>query len=676
VVFEDLHWVDAETQAVLEGLVGSLPGAHILLLVNHRPEYPHRRDSSPDHRTQRLEPLRDASAAELLDALLGADSSLEPLKQLVVERTDGNPFFVEETVRTLAETGALTGAPGAYRLAGALGTIQVPPTVRAVVAARIDRLAPEDKSLLQEASVIGTDVPWSLLAPVADVPEPALRERLGRLVAGEFLYETRLFPDLLYTFTHAITHDVAYGSLLSDRRRNLHARIAEAIEKLWPARPGEHTERLAHHSLRGEVWAKAEGYLRQAAARAIGRGALAEAASYLEQAVDALDHLPPGAAPVEEAIDLRLALRNALFALGRHERVIVHLEAAERLASDIGDAGRLARVLRYLSTHFLARGAYAQATEFGGRAVQTAVQAGDADLEREARLGLALVHYPRGECRQACDSLQHLAAEVGEDGPRPRLYGLMLFSVTTLAFLAPPLAERGRFDEAIAVADDALRRAEAREPRYSLPFAAWSAGYARLRRGDLGPAIEFLGMAADRSRTAGLPIVFPVSASMLGLAHALAGRHAEGVALLEEAVARAGTGWSHSLPFACLAEVYLLAGRAGDAAREATKALALARGKGERGIEAWILRALGEVGLRSDASPDIALGAFRDALALANELDMRPLGARCHLGIGQLFQRMGVAARAREHLTEAAEMLRSMAMHLWLEEAEASLAKA
>ncbi|HYB43153.1 MAG TPA: AAA family ATPase, partial [Candidatus Methylomirabilis sp.] len=224
VVFEDLHWVDAETQAVLEGLVGSLPGAHILLLVNHRPEYPHRWDSSPDHRTQRLEPLRDASAAELLDALLGADSSLEPLKQLVVERTDGNPFFVEETVRTLAETGALTGAPGAYRLAGALGTIQVPPTVRAVVAARIDRLAPEDKSLLQEASVIGTDVPWSLLAPVADVPEPALRERLGRLVAGEFLYETRLFPDLLYTFTHAITHDVAYGSLLSDRRRNLHAR--------------------------------------------------------------------------------------------------------------------------------------------------------------------------------------------------------------------------------------------------------------------------------------------------------------------------------------------------------------------------------------------------------------------------------------------------------------------
>jgi predicted ATPase/class 3 adenylate cyclase len=674
VVFEDLHWMDAESQAVLDGLVERLPGARVLLLVNYRPEYRHGWGASPHHRPGRLEPLHDDSATELLDALLGADSSLGPLKQLVIERTDGNPFFVEETVRTLVETGLLTGGAGAYRLAGALGSIQVPATVRAVVAARIDRLAPEDKSLLQDASVIGSDVPWALLTRITDLPEPMLRERIGRLVAGEFLYWRRLFPDLLYTFTHAITQDVAYGSLLNDRRRSLHARIVAAIEQLAPDRRGEHVERLAHHSLLGEAWAKAESYLRQAASRAIARGAPAEAAAYLEQAVDALDHLPRGAGTVEEAIDLRLGLRNALFALGQHERVFTHLQAAERLATEIGDARRLARVLRYLSTHFLAACAYARAIEYGERAVQTAASIGDVDLEREARLGLALVHYPQGDCRQACDSLERLAANLGDEGPRPRLYGIMLFSVATLGFLAPPLAERGRFDEAMAAADDALRRAEAHEPRYSLAFAAWSSGYTSLRRGDLGPATKMLELAVERSREAGLPIVFPAAASMLGLALALAGRHAEAIALLDEAVARTGSGWSHSRPLACLAEGHLLAGRGDEAQREALQALALARAKGERGIEAWILRLLGEIGLRGDTPPATALGAYRDALDLAGLLDMRPLAALCHLGMGKLHQRMGPPERAREHLTTAAAMLRRMGMRLWLEEAEASLA--
>ena len=675
-VLEDLHWVDAETQAVLDGVVGRLPGARVLLLVNYRPEYRHGWGTSPHYRAERLEPLRATSATELLDALLGADPSLDPLKRLVVERTDGNPFFVEETVRTLVETGRLAGTAGAYRLAGEVGSIQVPPTVRAVLAARIDRLAPGDKSLLQEASVIGTDVPLALLARVADLPEASLGERIGRLVAGEFLYETRLFPDLVYTFTHAITHDVAYASLLNDRRRNLHARIAEAIEELAPDRPGEHVERLAHHSLRGEVWPKAAGYLRQAATRAFGRGAVAEAATHLEQAIGALDHLPRNAATVQAAIDLRLGLRNALFAQGQHERVLPHLEAAEALATESGDAGRLARALRYLSTHYLARGDYARATLHGERAVETAASTGDADLEREARLGLALVHYPRGECRQACESLERLAADLGDEGPRPRFYGLMLFSVTTLAFLAPPLAERGRFDEAIAVAEDALRRAEAHEPHYSLPFAAWSAGYAHLRRGDLGPAMKMLELAVDRSRTSGLPVVYPAAASMLGLAHALAGRHAEAVALLDGAIARAGSGWSHSLPFACLAEVYLLAGRAGDAEREATRALEFARAKGERGVEAWILRLLGEVGLHADPPRASALDAYGEALDLAAQLDMRALAALCHLGMGALHQRLGAGARAREDLRTAAAMLQELGMTLWLEEAEARLATA
>ena len=231
-VFEDLHWIDAETQALLESLVDSLPTARLLLLVNYRPEYQHGWGSKTFYTQLRLDPLPPASADALLRALLGDDPSLAPLAPLLIARTAGNPFFLEESVRTLVETGVLVGEPGAYRLTQALPTVQVPATVQAVLAARIDRLPPEEKWLLQTAAVVGTEVPLPLLQAIAELPEATLHRGLAYLQAAEFLYETRLFPEQVYTFKHALTHEVAYGSLLLERRRVLHARIVEALEAL------------------------------------------------------------------------------------------------------------------------------------------------------------------------------------------------------------------------------------------------------------------------------------------------------------------------------------------------------------------------------------------------------------------------------------------------------------
>jgi predicted ATPase len=252
-VFEDLHWIDAETQALLDTLVESLPTARLLLLVNYRPEYQHGWGSKTYYAQLRLDPLPPASAGDLLQALLGEAPSLAPLTRLLSARTEGNPFFLEESVRTLVETGVLVGKPGAYQLAQAVPTIQVPATVQAVLAARIDRLPPEDKRLLQTAAVIGTEVPFALLQAIADVPEEVLHHGLAHLQAAEFLYETRLFPEREYTFKHALTHEVAYGGLLQERRRVLHAGIVAALEALPAERLAEQVERLAHHALRGEV---------------------------------------------------------------------------------------------------------------------------------------------------------------------------------------------------------------------------------------------------------------------------------------------------------------------------------------------------------------------------------------------------------------------------------------
>src|SRR5436309_3593997 len=276
-VFEDLQWVDAETQGLLDALVESLSTARILLLVNYRPEYGHGWGNKTYYSQLGLDPLPIESAEEVLRALLGEAEELDPLKHLLVERAEGVPLFLEESVRTLVESEAITGDRGAYRLARPFDTIRVPATVQAILAARIDRLSPEDKTLLQTAAVIGQDVPFALLKVVADLAEEALHAGLIRLQGSEFLYETKVIPEREFAFKHALSHEVAYAGLLQDRRRALHARIMAAIEQLHATRLIEHVHRLAHHALRCEVWDKAVAYFQQAGKKAAARSANGDA---------------------------------------------------------------------------------------------------------------------------------------------------------------------------------------------------------------------------------------------------------------------------------------------------------------------------------------------------------------------------------------------------------------
>jgi pimeloyl-ACP methyl ester carboxylesterase len=270
-VFEDLHWADDETLALLDGLVGSLPTSRMLLLVNYRPEFEHRWGGRTYYNQLRIDPLPVDNAEQLLGALLGDDRSLAALERNLIERTQGNPLFLEEAVRDLAETGVLVGEPGNYRLARDDGAIRLPDTVQAILAARIDRLPPEARQLLQRAAVIGQEVPLPVLETVADLSAEGVRERVGELQTAEMLHEARLFPDVAYTFKHALTHEMAYGSMLRETRRTLHRRVGEAIEAIYPDRLAELAEALTDHFERGEVWAQAARYALDAAEKAKSR---------------------------------------------------------------------------------------------------------------------------------------------------------------------------------------------------------------------------------------------------------------------------------------------------------------------------------------------------------------------------------------------------------------------
>jgi class 3 adenylate cyclase/tetratricopeptide (TPR) repeat protein len=676
IVFENLHWIDSETQAMLDTLVESLPAESLLLVVTYRPEYQHGWGGKTYYTDLRLDPLPPKSADELLTALLGSDPQLESLKRVLIERTEGNPFFLEESARTLVETGALAGDRGAYCLTTSTDTLTMPATIHSVLAARIDRLPAEDKRLLQAAAVIGKDVPIRLLEAVAEVSDETLGRLLSNLRAAEFLYETRLFPEVEYTFKHALTHDVAYGGILQSRRRALHGRIVETIETLYSERLAEQVDRLAHHAVRGEAWDKAVLYLRQAADKAAGRSAHRAAVRYVEEALVALTRVSPTPETTAQAIDLRFAIRNWLFALGEHAQIRAHLEEAQGLAQASEDVGRLAWTSVYMSNYFWREGDPEEAIALARRALAIADERHDAPLRVTANLRLGQAYHGRGDYRRATGYVRENVVALEGDF-NLALFGLAgLPSVFSRGFLVWSLAELGEFREGLALGEEAIRIADASQQMYSRAMAHFVLGFLHLQQGEPKRAASTLerGLAIQQSGE-----ILALRAMLLaGLGHTctLSGRSGEAVSLLEQSVEPSVFVRSpqHPFPFMFLGKAYLEAGRIEQSLAAASRCLELCRTRRDRGGQAWSLSLLAEIGLRLEPlDAERVLERWREAMALATELGMRPLISHCHLGLTTLYRRTGKTEQAHEHLTTATTMYREMDMRFWVEKAEAEM---
>src|SRR5262245_28629993 len=561
-IIEDLHWIDGETAALLDGLIDSLPTARFLLLVNYRPEHQHAWGSKTYYTQLRLDALPPESADELLLALLGADATVEPLRPILIARTGGNPLFLEECVWTLVETNVLVGERGAYRLSRPLDTIAVPATVQAILASRIDRLDSEDKQLLQTASVVGKDVPFALLLAVAELPEEDLRRGLGHLQAAEFLYEVNLFPDLEYTFKHALTHDVAYGGLLHERRRTLHARIVAAIEALHQDRLGEQIERLAHHALRGELR--------------------------------------------EKALHFQLKLGEVLRASkgsGADETAQAFARAVE-LCHEVGDRSRLGPALAGLWSCRLLRGKYSEARAladelralagadpnpvlgaFAARAVgMTAVHVGDFQAAR--------THLEHGLTLFSADE-HHLEA-LREYGANPR--------VSCLAYLGRTLWSLGYPDQALARNEEAVEEARARGSAFDVTVALSMRTSVRQLRGELAEMREATKVALEQAREQGVTYWLVRNGLLLQWVEAMTAPAEREKRIAEfrdslERYRRTGTMLGISWLLGLLAQTHAAAGQPLEGLRVLDNALAHVEKTGEHFDEAELRGLQGELTL-------------------------------------------------------------------------------
>jgi len=674
VVFEDLHWIDGETQTLLDTLVESLGSARLLLLVNYRPEYAHHWGSKTFYSQLRLDSLPAESAEQLLAALLGPAPDLEPLTRLLVKR--GNPFFLEETVRTMVETGALVGERGAYRLTRPVETLQVPASVQTILAARIDRLPMEEKQLLQTAAVLGKDFPYALLAAIADQSDDNLRQALVHLQEAEFIYETQLFPDLEYTFKHALTHEVSYGSLLQERRKSLHAKIISAIERLHVDRLSEQVERLAHHAVRGALWEQAARYCRQAGKRALDRSASRESLTHFEQAHAALRELPESRQRTEQRIDVCFDQRNALVSLGEFVRLGQVVDEGRELAESIGDQQRVGWALGYLSVRHNFLGEHTRAIEAARAACAIAETVDHLGLRLAANYFLAQALWFSGDLRGAADRLRAVIA-LGNEAPPGERFGIAgPPAVLARVYLAAVLADLGDFVNALAVGEEGLRIAQSIGHPYSEMYARWGIGYSHLCHGDFAAAIRVLEPGLASCRAAATRFMLPFIAGSLGSAYLWSGRAVDAVPLLEEAV-EAITAMQmlglRSLFITFLAEAYLVLGQGAKAREQAEQALALARDHEQRGREAWSLKLLGDIHSQTPAEAEQEDHAYRQALALANKLGMRPLVAHCHFGMAKLDRRRSKQEEARAHLATSITLYAEMDMQFWLGQAQAEM---
>jgi len=660
-VIEDLHWSDPGTQAVVDHLVDGLAACRVLLVVTHRPEYRHPWLARSCFTQLRLDPLGADSADRLLRTLLGESRELRELRRQLIERTGGTPLFLEESVRALADAGALTGRPGDYRAARPIEAVQIPSTVHAVIAARIDRLPAAQKSLLQTAAVIGQDVPVELLQPIADLERESLQELLAGLQAAELLYESRVLPESQYTFKHALTHRVAYESVLRERRRAVHLRLVEIIETRYADRLDEHVERLAHHALGAQERLKAVQYLYRSASKAMQRSAHQQAIRYLKQGLELIGGLPEPLDRLKRELDYQKAIGVATMAAKgwAAEEVLDAYTRARALSEELGDERELFIALRGEGQYRMIGGQSAVARRLGNRCIALAERSTDLGVRLETHHLFWSNSFFMGEYAEAG---MHCSKGVSlyrreRDHALTYVYSGHDPGVCCRAFSALIQCLCGRPDQALETCRDALELARELDHPLTATIAYWGCALAHILRGEPLPARHWAERVIAVSDEYLLPLTRSQGILQLGWALVQLGELDEGIERMREGVAgTSATGAEMGLPYfvSLLGEALAKAGRPDAGLQEIERALATAERHGARFQMPEMLRLKGEVlEMASKSNRAEAQACYREAIAAAEEQGAKLPKLRAALSLARLLMDKGGAAPARVALQSA-----------------------
>jgi tetratricopeptide (TPR) repeat protein len=654
VIFEDLHWIDAETQELLDLLVDSVASARFLMLVNYRPEYHHAWGNRTGYTQLRLDPLVGQSADEMLLALLGGDASLQSLKRLIIEKAQGNPFFMEEMVRALVEQGVLV-RNGAVRLTKPLTEIRIPPTVQGILASRIDALPTSEKDLLQTLAVIGKDFPLDLVRHITASPDDRLEPMLKGLQTGEFIYEQPASGEAQYTFKHVLTQEVAYSSVLLERRRLLHERTGEAIEELFKERIDDHLAELAHHYGRTANTRKAVEYLFRAGSQAEARFAYSEGVSRLSSAADLLKHLPDDAERARLELSVQSALGSSLanakgWAAPELEPVYAR---ARELCEQIRDPALAFRALygQWLMRHWKLE--LHNALELADELLAAAEDAKDPAM-------LLVSNHARGttllQLGELGSATQHLEKALAVFDLRQPLAGQLERSrLGSFYFLYLGLHGLGYPDRAWAISREMLAVAQRSSDPFILAQASCYAAFHNLTGGNRTAAQKYAEEAMARTEEIGLLSLSAFATCVNGAALIAKGRYEEGIAVLRRGISawHATGGGSYGWPLCYLAIGLRGIGRPEEGLEALDEGFAFAAKTGAQMDSLWLYNVKGVLLLARNPS-DVAEAevCFRAAIEIAHRQSARLPELRVTSSLVRLLAKQGRRHDARLMLAD------------------------
>jgi class 3 adenylate cyclase/tetratricopeptide (TPR) repeat protein len=657
---EDLHWLDDESQALLDRLAGLISGARMLLLVSYRPEYAHRWSDKAWCSRLRLDSLGGRSADEMLSAILGDSAQLAPLKELIVTTTGGVPFFMEETVQALFDEGSLERRHGNVSLVRPLDSLRIPPTVQAILAARIDRLHNDEKNLLQTLAILGREFVLSLARVVAGKSEDELERLIARLQQGEFVYEQPSVADIEYTFKHALTQEVAYNSVLLERRKQLHEHVGHAIETIYTASLDDHLAELAHHFSRSGNQAKAVEYLHLAGTQAMARGALPQAIRDFERALALLKAFPSG--PERDALELQTLgpLGTAYIAARGYAAPEVGpvFVRAREICERIGQPPQLFAVTWGNFAWHVVRGEMGLSMTLAREAIGLAERFDDPGIWMEALFLLGVTLFYRGDFVGALAQYEKALSRY-DDRERTALWASRVgedAGITHRCYLSLALWQLGYPEQALRVSQETRKLARAIGHPFSLAYAQHHASWLYHQ---LGLPAETKAASEEGIHTAteqGFAMFHATGGLYKAAGILLEGRPHDALPLLKRGlVAYRATGAGLALPYylSILGDACIQAGRTDEASDALTEGLAIAGRTDELCQTAELYRLQGELALKTGARNGAAEAHFRQAIDTARRQLSRAWELRATTSLARLCQQQGRPEEARSMLAEA-----------------------
>ena len=657
--FEDLYWVDKSSEEALKHLLDSISGARIFLIFTYRPEFVHTWSAKSYHSQVTLNRLSNRESLTMVTHLLGPEVIDNSLEELILEKTEGVPFFIEELIKSLTDLNIIEKADSKYRLSKDIKKVAIPSTIQDVTMARVDLLPDAAKGVLQTGSVIEREFSYELIKMVSDLAEEELLSHLSVLKDSELLYERGIFPQSAYIFKHALTQEVVYSSLLLKRRKHIHEKIGRAIETLYPERLEEFYEMLAYHYTEAGCHEQAVAYWQQAGQRALQRSANMEALDHLTKGLEGLKTLPD--TPVRTQLEL-----DFLIALGLAHRLTRGYTAPEaariytrarKVCQQVGDTPKLAQVLFGLSIYHLGRADYRTAQELGEQLLAEARRQRDAGLMLEAHRVLGSTLYYTGEFSAARAHLEQGIALYDQQQHRSHteLFGFDPGAVCH-AIAALALSVLGYPDQAQQRIQTALTMAQATSHPHSLGAALNWVTELHQHCGEPQVVQEHAERSLAFSSEQGFPHWVAWATQNRGWALAIQGRSKEGIAQLHQGrdmLQDLGLEIAMTGILGNLTEAYGHAGQPEAGLQAVAEALKLVEQTGERKYEASLYRTKGELllGLSADHRTE-AESCFHQALAVARRQQAKLFELRAATSLSRLWQKQGKIQEASDLLAE------------------------